>query len=110
MFKLTVYVYILCFNCILIWFFCLDQSLHKEVNNLDNLTHVFSVGYDAMLVEFWLNPLTDGFIVRLTRPNENKFELLSEENFNNCLGSIAWHHIAINVNGIKKGDKYIEVN
>lgn len=81
--------------------------MHKEV---DNLTHVFSIGYDAMLVEFWLNPLTDGFIVRLTRPNENKFELLSEVNFNNCLGSIAWHHVAINVNGIKKGDKFIEVN
>lgn len=62
-----------------------------------------------MLVEFWLNPFTDGFVVRLTRPNENKFELLSEVNFNNCLGSISWHHVAINVNGIKKGDKFIEV-
>lgn len=86
------------------------QNLHKEANNLDELTHVFSVGYDAMLVEFWLNPLIDGFVVRLTRPNESKFELLSEVSFNNCLGSIAWHHIAINVNGIKKGDKYLEVN
>lgn len=62
-----------------------------------------------MLIEFWLNPFTDGFVARLTKPNENKFELLSEVNFNNCLGSIAWHHVAINVNSIKKGDKYIEV-
>jgi len=84
--------------------------LHKEANNLDDLTHVLSVGYDAMLIEFWLNPITDEFIVRLTRPNENKFELLSEINFNNCLGSITWHHVAINVHGMKKGDKCIEVN
>lgn len=62
-----------------------------------------------MLIEFWLNPLTDGFVIRLTRPNENKFELLSEVNFNNCLSLIAWHHVAVNVNGIKKGDKFIEV-
>lgn len=61
-------------------------------------------------MEFWLNPFTDGFIVRLTRPNENKIDLLSEVSFNNCLGSIAWHHVAINVNAIKKGDKYIEVD
>lgn len=71
---------------------------------------MFSVGYDSMLMEFWLNPFTDGFIVRLTRPNENKIDLLSEVSFNNCLGSIAWHHVAINVNAIKKGDKYIEVD
>lgn len=83
--------------------------MQKESNNLDDLTHVFSIGFDAMLIEFWLNSLTDGFVVRLTRPNENKFELLSEVNFNSCLGSIAWHHVAINVNGIKKGDKFIEV-
>lgn len=88
----------------------LVQNQQKEANNLDELTHVFSVGYDAMLVEFWLNSFTDGFVVRLTKPNENKFELLSEVNFHSCLGSIAWHHVAINVNGIKKGDKYIEVN
>ncbi|XP_060836143.1 lysosomal-trafficking regulator isoform X2 [Rhopalosiphum padi] len=86
------------------------QNLQKEINNLDDLTHVFSIGFDAMLIEFWLNPLTDGFVVRLTRPNENKFELLSEVNFNNCLGLMAWHHVAINVNGIKKGDKFIEIN
>lgn len=93
----------------ILFLFFLGQSLHKESHNLDDLTHVFSVGYDAMLIEFWLDPIIDGFVVRLTRPNENKFDLLSEVSFNNCLSSIAWHHIAINVNGIKKREKIIEV-
>lgn len=63
-----------------------------------------------MLIEFWLDHIVDGFVVRLTKPNENKFDLLSEVSFNNCLSSIAWHHIAINVNGIKKREKIIEVS
>ncbi|VVC33396.1 Hypothetical protein CINCED_3A019913 [Cinara cedri] len=86
-----------------------SQSLHKETHSLDDLTHIFSVGYDAMLIEFWLDPFSDGFIIRLTRPNENKFDLLSEVIFNNCLSSIAWHHVAINVNGIQKREKFIEI-
>lgn len=97
------------FNIIVFLFF-LGQSLHKESHSLDDLSHIFSVGYDAMLIEFWLDPLIDGLVVRLTRPNENKFDLLSEVNFNNCLSSIAWHHIAINVNGIRKKEKIIEVS
>lgn len=70
---------------------------------------MLSIGFDAMLVEFWVNPNSDGLVARLSRPNENKFDILSEANFNNCISSTAWHHVAINVNNIKKGEKNIEV-
>lgn len=62
-----------------------------------------------MLLEFWVNPNSDGIIARLSRPNETKFDLLSEISFNNCIGLNAWHHVAINANSMKKGEKYIEV-
>ncbi|XP_050540589.1 lysosomal-trafficking regulator isoform X2 [Daktulosphaira vitifoliae] len=86
------------------------QSLNKDSASLDDLTHLLSIGFDAMLLEFWVNPNSDGLIARLSRPNETKFDLLSEVNFSNCISLNAWHHVAINTNGIKKGEKYIEIS
>ncbi|KAF6210395.1 hypothetical protein GE061_013499 [Apolygus lucorum] len=78
--------------------------------NVNNLLHVISIGYEALVLEFWADASRELIHVRLTRPDGEKIEVLSDVSLEGRLSSQQWHHLAISVHdSVHSGRVIIEV-
>lgn len=81
-----------------------DESVSADSSN-DELVHVISVGYDTLVLEAWIDESTSCFVLRLTRPDGNRIEVLSQAMFQRPLDDGQWHHIVLNVKDTMKHQK-----
>ncbi|KAK9508246.1 hypothetical protein O3M35_007946 [Rhynocoris fuscipes] len=78
--------------------------------SIDNLLHIISIGCEAMVLEFWADTSRELLHVRLTRPDNNKIEILSEVSLEGRITANTWHHLAISVHdSVHSGKVIIEV-
>ncbi|XP_073990723.1 lysosomal-trafficking regulator mauve isoform X4 [Rhodnius prolixus] len=78
--------------------------------NIDHLLHIISIGYEAHVLEFWADTSKELLHVRLTRPDNQKIEVLSEVSLEGRLSTNIWHHLAISVHdSVHSGKVIIEV-
>lgn len=87
-----------------------SSSSQKVSSKQQNLLHVFSVGFDVMVLEFWINTNTGTLVIRLMRPDGKRQEILSESTVDGHLSISTWHHLAINIKDcVQKKKVIIEV-
>lgn len=81
-----------------------DDSVSADSSN-DELVHLISVGYDTLVLETWIDESNSCFVVRLTRPDGNRIEILSQAMFQRPLNDGQWHHVVLNVKDTMKHQK-----
>lgn len=75
--------------------------------NIEHLLHIISIGYEALVLEFWADGQRELLHIRLTRPDGSKYEVLSEASLEGRLPPLTWHHLAISVHDSVHGGKVI---
>ncbi|CAH1403230.1 unnamed protein product, partial [Nezara viridula] len=75
--------------------------------NIEHLLHIISIGYEALVLEFWADGQRELLHIRLTRPDGSKYEVLSEASLEGRLPPLSWHHLAISVHDSVHGGKVI---
>ncbi|XP_069691772.1 lysosomal-trafficking regulator isoform X2 [Periplaneta americana] len=71
-------------------------SLTKTPANETSL-HIFSIGYETLMLEAWADTNVGTLTLKLTRPDSRACEMLSEATVEGVLCIGQWHHLAANV-------------
>ncbi|XP_063221149.1 lysosomal-trafficking regulator isoform X2 [Bacillus rossius redtenbacheri] len=81
----------------------------KSLVNVSQL-HLFSIGYETLMLEAWVDTTVDSLVLRLTRPDSKSSETITESTVENILPSGYWNHLAVNVRDyMQKRKNVIEV-
>nr|XP_018917180.1 PREDICTED: lysosomal-trafficking regulator [Bemisia tabaci] len=62
----------------------------------ESLIHIFSIGHDSFLVEFWGSSISDTLHIRLSLNDGSSQKILTESCVDGILPPSLWHHLAIN--------------
>ncbi|XP_068085277.1 lysosomal-trafficking regulator [Anabrus simplex] len=69
--------------------------------------HIFSIGYETLVLEMWSDPCADTLTLKLTRPDPKGSETFCESIVENCLSAGQWHHLAVSVRDFMQNRKVV---
>ncbi|GLH06434.1 Neurobeachin [Gryllus bimaculatus] len=72
-----------------------------------SVLHMFSIGYENLMLEVWADPCSDTLTLKWMRPDWKSNEVLCESTVENCLAVGQWHHLAVNVKDYVQNKKIV---